>query len=1531
MKDWLRRLIDYFLLVELFSLKQDQFSVNYKNRLLRKEIVELYLLEGLKKRRKDDFNGLFFKVHLGTLQFGTLVDYTLRKFNEAGIPLCKDNDLEQIEELKRDKSYISLGYFYLNPKGQFIAKSDNIYVKVLPFVFLLTLLEVGGKEKKKKDRRDIRELIGNFQDYFERALSEFSKYITENYKTREGSLTRDSLIDEYLFSSREESLPSLCFILDSSAILDRSFNAEYLRELKDCILCVTPQVLREIDLKKKAKGYIRDQALKFRRVFDELVTKASKSQPIVSLSQGLWYPSPESDKKFSIVSPYFDRLRETNPSYFGVDSEADMSVIIAALEFSKVSFPIVVATDRAFKWSILQRTPFVGFSRTVDLDLVFSDVELLEKMEKFRGKYCISYNSLVDLERKFFDFFRLQDLYKELSLFKGEELVKRHGFVTVEIVPGGVEEVAKALSEDDVNYIIKDLTLFRKKFLEEKVDSSVKVGNRSSESRSNGSRKSNGNRVRGRTEETEFPRLIKLFFRRELDKGDSLQDSELSKLNLSDLRDALKCLFAQKVPVGRYASPYLPTLLQQIAINQALELQEGQILAVNGPPGTGKTTLLKEIIANLVIKRALEIAKLKGEIFTDKGVLHKKVSKFKMVVVSNNNAAVENVTLELPKLNGVKEALHQCGEEYVNFNYLGTVIKEYFKAKDEDKRDTREGEESEGNAEKERNLELFSGSSINDLEPLEEQKVGNVSSKHLVEQDIENIKDSSLAEGKENFGENSTEVVSNDLGVVAESFAAEIDNESEIGVRKSEDKDHGKDKGNEDKKEEYFGLLALPLGKFENREKAARALSFLVEFILEAIDKKLHERRAEEKTLNSTNEAPLNGVNIAPLNEINGAPINGISSLSEISSASLTSSDFSTSTTALTSASTLDVDPQILDAEFPFSSEKELNEYIEKLCNEIIQLEEEIKRETEKIFTIVREKTKVISRMKSLSKVKNELEGKLNEFRRKLESLDSEENALFNEITKAKVLYDSLIKELSELESVKFSSFSKLKAILDTKLKKQIEEHKRLYELKKSEVKECELAIREKETRLKLLKKDKEVLLQKIDSVLRDYNEVEGKYADLERKLCFEDNSVDLSLRPFGKLDFANSIYSFVFLERDILTDEQKKEVFKSSPYDFVNTDLSVKRIKLFLKALELHKLVIFKHRKRFSFLLKKFISILRSPRVEVRDDDFSLEDLWNVFFFVVPVTSTTLASFSRGFGLVEDEFIDYLLVDEAGQAQVHSFVMPLVKSKRAIVVGDPFQIEPVYNITSGLDDILRDFFDIPVEYAVTENSVQTYADRVSLLGGVYEVGGKKVRVGVPLNVHRRCNSPMFDVANKIAYSDCMIKGKKDSFKVRDLLPERLRSSRWFHVDFKPNESGVVEEEIKLLSELLSKMEESLTEKGIDVRDFVKKGNIFVITPFRAVRDRLRELERKGGIHEYLVREGSYIGTIHTFQGKEANIVFIVLGGRSERSMAWASSKPNLLNVALTRAKELCYIIGDKNLWGRMPYFKEAVRILDGF
>lgn len=45
---------------------------------------------------------------------------------------------------------------------------------------------------------------------------------------------------------------------------------------------------------------------------------------------------------------------------------------------------------------------------------------------------------------------------------------------------------------------------------------------------------------------------------------------------------------------------------QRQALHHYLSVEEGEILAVNGPPGTGKTTLLQSVIANLVVDKALK-------------------------------------------------------------------------------------------------------------------------------------------------------------------------------------------------------------------------------------------------------------------------------------------------------------------------------------------------------------------------------------------------------------------------------------------------------------------------------------------------------------------------------------------------------------------------------------------------------------------------------------------------------------------------------------------------------------------------------------------------------------------------------------------------------------------------------------------------------------------------------------------------------------------------------------------------------------
>lgn len=114
-----------------------------------------------------------------------------------------------------------------------------------------------------------------------------------------------------------------------------------------------------------------------------------------------------------------------------------------------------------------------------------------------------------------------------------------------------------------------------------------------------------------------------------------------------------------------------------------------------------------------------------------------------------------------------------------------------------------------------------------------------------------------------------------------------------------------------------------------------------------------------------------------------------------------------------------------------------------------------------------------------------------------------------------------------------------------------------------------------------------------------------------------------------------------------------------------------------------------------------------------------------------------------------------------------------------------------------------------------------------------------------------------------------------------------------------------------------------------------KLPDVFVISPFAEIPHKLKvklqkslqevlkpDKENSNILHDWLK---SHVGTVHTFQGKQASGVILCLGldDQSKGAASWASSKPNLLNVALTRAKHRFVAIGDKDIWLKQPYFSE--------
>jgi hypothetical protein len=367
---------------------------------------------------------------------------------------------------------------------------------------------------------------------------------------------------------------------------------------------------------------------------------------------------------------------------------------------------------------------------------------------------------------------------------------------------------------------------------------------------------------------------------------------------------------------------------------------------------------------------------------------------------------------------------------------------------------------------------------------------------------------------------------------------------------------------------------------------------------------------------------------------------------------------------------------------------------------------------------------------------------------------------------------------------------------------------------------------------------------------------------------------------------------------------KELNEIHLLNPYH--SPKIATLRSKIFITALELHKDAILVNAKEIRNNLSAFFEML-SGWVTVREDMY--QNLWDTFFLCVPVVSTTLASASSLFKNIDRNQIGWLLIDEAGQATPQAAVGLIHRSKRCVIVGDPLQIEPVVTIPEKLVTRLRNECKVETEWSPCKVSVQQLADRVSLWGTYMQVGNseEKVWTGFPLRAHRRCEDPMFTIANKIAYGNQMVNAVHEISNKEFIGP-----SAWFHVECSssPYNKHVILEEIELLKTKIKELQKHYS------------GKIYVISPFKSVSDYCKEV--------FETQKTISCGTIHTFQGKEADVVFFVLGSNPATAGArnWASQKPNMLNVALTRAKKRFYVIGNKNLWASCNYFNTMAHII---
>lgn len=336
----------------------------------------------------------------------------------------------------------------------------------------------------------------------------------------------------------------------------------------------------------------------------------------------------------------------------------------------------------------------------------------------------------------------------------------------------------------------------------------------------------------------------------------------------------------------------------------------------------------------------------------------------------------------------------------------------------------------------------------------------------------------------------------------------------------------------------------------------------------------------------------------------------------------------------------------------------------------------------------------------------------------------------------------------------------------------------------------------------------------------------------------------------------------------------------------------------------------------RIETTLDRFFKFLKSGE-DLNEQQ--IRAMWNTFWLVIPVVSSTFASIQRMFGNLGPGSIPWLFIDEAGQTVPQAAAGALWRCKRAVVVGDPFQIEPVVTTPDAIIKELGNHFDLKWEQMDSTLSVQRMADRVNRYGWTMNDDW----VGSPLRVHRRCTDPMFSIANEIAYAGMMYNSTPSAST--KLLMETA------FVDIRGNVEAGCRHYVTAQGEVIRKMILDEIDRQQALPD------LFVISPFSEIPSKLRsELEKplKAAVanlpqqmNDKKVNDwlDTHIGTVHTFQGKQAEGVILCLGldSTKEGAAQWAASKPNLLNVALTRAKLRFVAVGDGQIWLGKPYFRE--------
>lgn len=275
---------------------------------------------------------------------------------------------------------------------------------------------------------------------------------------------------------------------------------------------------------------------------------------------------------------------------------------------------------------------------------------------------------------------------------------------------------------------------------------------------------------------------------------------------------------------------------------------------------------------------------------------------------------------------------------------------------------------------------------------------------------------------------------------------------------------------------------------------------------------------------------------------------------------------------------------------------------------------------------------------------------------------------------------------------------------------------------------------------------------------------------------------------------------------------------------------------------------------------------------------------------------------------------IDLLIIDEAGQVTPEIAASSFALAKKAVVVGDTHQIEPIWNITESLDYSLALSAGAASGHDTFEQLKKAGLHTAG--SSAMEVASNRCRYqkydqrGLFLSEHRRCYDEIINYCNQLVYENKLEPKRGSGVKDEDYPLQKLGIPQFglkqidSEASTQDGGSRLNKEEATAIANWLNENFETILSKYPEKSaDDV----IGVITPFK---------RQVACIQSHLtadIKKKVHVGTVHTFQGGELPIIMLSTVYGKKDTGFFIDKQSNLLNVAVSRAKDSFLVFGDKN------------------